>query len=857
MQRALPSMRPTRTQLPDLNAETLPFDEVQSLLDEAAYFNLYSIPDSEYGRKTSTNPTTPSDYFGYNGVFGFAVAGSLHRLRSNIVRSSGDFSCEQSLSHQVGSYSGRLLVSNLPIEWSVDGDDPAPAMFDPWVSQYVTLKDSKVNLGRDEYLSVYGVGRTYPANVEGSPTAMVGLVANTIGGTGDALGIQATVVLLGFINADLGFEGNVSIRIADPSRMFHAESVRPDTLLDYTPPWPLLTMRGNKANSRVRTSYGIPPDPQRVTLAVPAAIYGVDYPVGAGGYERWKSQMAIGQHIGELNAEIYTDILAPLGEQGKPLPFETRNTYQFLDQNGREFGTVTAEVQYGQSWALRIPAAPEQGAMRYGGVGPIVEGTGAFIGTQGMVAVNSAVGLAPHALSLQNVLHMLPPKSQVDIGRARIPSPYSQSRPRRKKTKSAIPDSTGLPDLNVGVYPFKKVQQLIDRGRHLSLFSSATAGATEPIRSQTGAVAGFCSANPIHRFQSSLDVSGQQPSLRVTNISAESVGILQHRFAIVPDHYEPRPGRTPPFVQFDPLKSQRFVITDAVCSFGKGRHEIRGFGTGRTFPDGNANGCVPLVGVATMVDAVGCFSGAEGTLTINGSFCPRNGLRANVFCRVVDDKPRMNTGMKLPKRTVTRRFPDDGATYIVFRGQKKDETQETQYIFDSKGRPEGFKLRGEMRQFLSDTHLAHPASEVTSRSQVGAVLGEFSSAVLIDVTDLGGSGGNAPTVFRDYDEFKFKNDAGDVLGSFAFDGGAGKRITGQPSAAVGEGESFNLLISETPSLQALRVCGYGPIVRGKGIFEGVSGLVSYNALVTVAPHVLEFVFVARINDPEGRFHTTM
>jgi hypothetical protein len=61
-------------------------------------------------------------------------------------------------------------------------------------------------------------------------------------------------------------------------------------------------------------------------------------------------------------------------------------------------GSFAADGSEGRTFRMTLPV-PNQQALRFGGFGPLQDGKGAFAGIQGMMAHNSAVGIAPHALA--------------------------------------------------------------------------------------------------------------------------------------------------------------------------------------------------------------------------------------------------------------------------------------------------------------------------------------------------------------------------------------------------------------------------------------------------------------------------
>jgi hypothetical protein len=121
--------------------------------------------------------------------------------------------------------------------------------------------------------------------------------------------------------------------------------------------------------------------------------------------------MSVRQLIGEISAKIQFNPATALGTESSPVPFQTDNDYNFFDREGRSIGTVKGIVSEGGGWVfdLKFPSAPGQPAIRFGGVGPILSGTGQFNGVQGLLSVNSAVGRGPHALSLLQMMQVIDP----------------------------------------------------------------------------------------------------------------------------------------------------------------------------------------------------------------------------------------------------------------------------------------------------------------------------------------------------------------------------------------------------------------------------------------------------------------
>jgi hypothetical protein len=120
-----------------------------------------------------------------------------------------------------------------------------------------------------------------------------------------------------------------------------------------------------------------------------------------------------------MQATVFFDLSAPPGTANSPVPFTTEEIYTFNDSAGLTVGTISCGVVEGWSFGLKFPQAPGQPGVRFAGFGPITGGTGQFAGVQGMLTVNSLIGIAPHALSLMHVLHLIDPTEKFRSGRSR------------------------------------------------------------------------------------------------------------------------------------------------------------------------------------------------------------------------------------------------------------------------------------------------------------------------------------------------------------------------------------------------------------------------------------------------------
>ncbi len=406
--------------LPDVNVETYPFPLVQSLLDQAANFNLFAQPEPPGAAEPTITPHDPADFFGIHAGYGFAIRSSLHRFDAPIgeVSRALGVQARQSVGKAKGRFESRWLIAAEGFDWD-PGREPPPAIFNPASSQRFAMLDSRFKVGtRGDSLEGYGVGRTFPVDVGGVPHLLVSGIGNLTRGHGRFQGLSGGFALNGRLYQS-GFQGNVTLRLPDPKGRVRTD--RPVPGIETPIPFPddtatYLVLRGEKQDRYVRTEYGPPPGPGLVNLVTPAKMHSVKFPWTEHGRGGLRTRKEVGQTVADLRASVNLDILAPPGTADRPNSFTTENTYTFRTPDGHEVGTVRAFVSFGKSFSLEFPSAPGQPGMRYGGYGPILSGSGVFAGAQGSVTVNSAIGIRPHALSMINVLRLVDPVGEYRPG---------------------------------------------------------------------------------------------------------------------------------------------------------------------------------------------------------------------------------------------------------------------------------------------------------------------------------------------------------------------------------------------------------------------------------------------------------
>lgn len=429
--------------LPDVNAETYPYDYVQYLLDLTADFQMFAIPDASHTSAATLTPAQPEDFFGLNGGYGLSLRSTLHRFDSLVGMPSGDTGLQiaQAVGEAEGTFRCLFMLGSGDLEWT-PGRNPQPAIYDPWRAQRFSMLDCEFSFGGEDFFRGYGTGRTFPVVTAGRPRLLVGGVGNLMEGFGKFRGMTATYALSGSITPGLGFLGQINCRVVDPEgrlrsgREIHALTAVDDPAHDDA----YIVLRGLKKDSTVRTTFGPSPGGGLVSLVTPSHMRSVQnsFTRRGGGL---RTERTIGQVVADMEAVVFFNLTAPPGTAERPVPFTTEEVYTFRDGNGRAAGTINAEVIEGISFGLSFPSAPRQAGVRFAGFGPVTGGTGPFEGVQGVLTVNSFIGIAPHALSLLHILYIDDPEGRFRTSRGPRRSSQSASHSSSQSSSSSSTSS--------------------------------------------------------------------------------------------------------------------------------------------------------------------------------------------------------------------------------------------------------------------------------------------------------------------------------------------------------------------------------------------------------------------------------
>jgi hypothetical protein len=408
-------------------------------------------------------------------------------------------------------------------------------------------------------------------------------------------------------------------------------------------------------------------------------------------------------------------------------------------------------------------------------------------------------------------------------------------------TRSAGParGGTAPPDINAETYPFEVVQRLLDQAAYFNLFSIPAGGrgnaAVAPV-GRPSAITAFRVNEMLCGFSVHLEPPRESRPLSAVNLLGDPIGRFDQRWVLIPDDYRARPDRIPPSTALDPTQRQRFVMLDARCTFG-GNDGFRGFGTGTTHPVIH-NGRRELLAsaVGTLLEGYGRFQGLEGTYTYCGALSSETGFRGNVVLRVMD--PRSALGSRARGDELAGTPLDPGETYVIFRGEKASRADRTAYRKDATGRIIGLAVAQRLRALETES-VAGRTGAVDTHTEFGPVIGRMTADIDFDLQNPGPGTAISPAPFQSLNKFTFEDADGDAIGGVTVDGN--------------EGRTFLLALPDAPGQAALRFGGFGPIVDGTGALSGVTGLMTDNSVVGLAPHALATSYVLRLDDPDGRY----
>src|ERR1051326_4680824 len=382
--------------LPNLNAGRYTFEEVQRLVDRAAWINMYAIPDAARS----------------GGASGFECTATLHRFGIETLLPDSD-SCIKA-TDTVGQTVGVLALrcSVIPFNFAaVPGASLPATALDRSRSQRFVIQEGTFRFGNghDGFRS-FGTGRTFPKDVGGQPQLVAAAIGNITEGFGRFAGLEGNYIVAGQVRDDGAIVGDILARMVDPAAVLRARDPIPpiQRTADPEPGITYFTVRSQKSGPDMLTTYSFGQDGQPRGVNVPQQLRYARINFTAQGSEGFQSEIEIGDVIGDEIGFVYTSP-GGSGTADAPITFQGVGYYRLTDPEGRMVGAFTAQFLEGRNFAMSLAGAPGQQAFRFGFFGPLLSGTGCFDGVEGMLLGSTGVGISPHVLSNLYILRLQDP----------------------------------------------------------------------------------------------------------------------------------------------------------------------------------------------------------------------------------------------------------------------------------------------------------------------------------------------------------------------------------------------------------------------------------------------------------------
>lgn len=388
---------------PAAGAPGISADELQRLVDRAAYFNVFSQSGSR------SSEAAIRDGGGGGGIIGFRIDEELKRFVVTVQppTAEGGFKAENKVGESIGRFGHRWVLC--PDDYvALPGREPPPTTLDPTRSQRFIMLDGVCTFGngKDGFRG-FGAGKTFPVTFGGRTELLAATVGTILEGFGSfKKHTDGTYLHCGRLTPDGGFTGNMALRVMDTQGSLRTTSGLSSLK---TEPFPehdttYIVFRGQAVESDPVTPR-IGPDGQLRGLTVVQGLRLISLASGSG-IRGPRSAARIGQVIGKITAHVDFNPTAPGGTALNPIPFTTFDEFEFTDPQGRDIGMLTADTSEGRVFNIAVGG---QGGIRFGGVGRILNGTGPFQGMEGLMTDNSVVIFNPHVSASLYVLRVYDP----------------------------------------------------------------------------------------------------------------------------------------------------------------------------------------------------------------------------------------------------------------------------------------------------------------------------------------------------------------------------------------------------------------------------------------------------------------
>lgn len=398
----------------DEDAKTARFGDVTKLLKKAAYLPLFSMPNPK--EPDVPIPLVPilADFIPFLSNFlltGVYVNEAPHRLTVDVTEPTAARGL--GAAHVVGEEAAVINV-----HFAITPDDfqagpgrvPPPTLFVPFLSQRFSFPEGQFKFldKQQSGFQGFGAGRTFPIRLGNQLIPQIRIVGiiEILQGLGKFAGLQGVVVVNGEIKPPNELALFMVPRLMDPNDILKAHTPPPIEHLTPVPdpdptasflfflaePDPHHPMTINRAGDGRMLGVNLF---ERLRLA--RVEFDIDTP------QDIRSQTLEGPIVGSHRSTLVFDPQAPTDVT--PL-FSRDDLYTFYDNEGKTIGTLRADLIEGRAFRTQLNGTSHP-VFRIGGGGPFLEGSGQFIGVQGLATVNGVISLSPGTLSSLYMLRII------------------------------------------------------------------------------------------------------------------------------------------------------------------------------------------------------------------------------------------------------------------------------------------------------------------------------------------------------------------------------------------------------------------------------------------------------------------
>jgi hypothetical protein len=385
-------------------------EEVLHILKKAAYFSIFSVPDSE--QLSQGIPLIP---FG-NLLYKIDITESPRKHQIAVASPSSDYGFRTKM---IGSDERiarqHLILEMMPNNFEAGlGRKPPPTLLLPFLSQRFYMSEGVFDFLDPEHsgFRAHAAGRFFPATSAGATYLRIGVVVEILQYLGRLEGLVGNLVVNGYTTPPQIFANNFIIRFVDPAGKLLADSPIPPVQNPVANPEPNASFLPLMAELHPDYPFVIEQsrDGKKKQIRIVARLRLVDSAFDI--HPTLRTRTVEGALVGEQTTTLVFDPDDP----SEVIPLYSANSeFKFFAEGHKPIGSLSANLFEGRAFRTRLPEL-DQPFLRITGFGPFTEGTGQFEKMVGMVSVNGALSLRPGALSAMYMLRMADP-----LGRFRSP----------------------------------------------------------------------------------------------------------------------------------------------------------------------------------------------------------------------------------------------------------------------------------------------------------------------------------------------------------------------------------------------------------------------------------------------------